>query len=461
MTKMKVMIHVYSTGFIEDGQTLFLSESFMRNRKIPEGRLITLRYGSFIRQVQAFPVRSSGELRIHQQLARDLGLHHGTQLRLKYHPGTLTLRIGPLIGVLVSRIDPDDADKRFGAMTAYCKELTDACRSQGAFVYFFTPGDIEHGKDRIEGWSYNGSWNKAYFPLADVIHNRLTSRKLENKPSVQYFVKEVKSHYDASVFNEKYLSKNEVFQALTRESGLLKYLPESYAFKNYRILKTMCEKYRSVFLKPARGSLGKGIIRIMKQADGSYICHFTNVNGTKREQFASLSQVFCAISGKMKTMRYQIQQGLQLIEIDGRPVDFRVLVQKNRHGRWSVTSIVGRIAGSQQFVSNLARGGSLCTVSEALSKSNLNSHQRGSVYPRLKASALEIAAGIEAQIPYHFGELGIDLAVEPDGSVWLLEVNSKPSKNDNAPLSSQRIRPSVKRVIQYSLHLSGFRGEES
>lgn len=461
MTKMKVMIQVYSTGFIEDSQVLFLSESFLKHWKIPEGRPVTLRYGSFMQQVRLFPVKSSGELRISQQLARYLGLRHGTELRFKYHPGTQTMRIGPLIGVLVSRVDPDDADKRFGAMTAYCRELTNACRSQGAFVYFFTPGDIEQGKEQIEGWSYNGNWNKSHYPLADVIHNRLTSRKLENKPSVQYFVKEVKSQYNASVFNEKYLSKNEVFQALTQESALLQYLPESYAFKNFRMLKSMCDKYQTVFLKPARGSLGKGIIRITKQTDGSYICHFTNVNGAKKQQFTSLSQVFSAISGKMKSMRYQIQQGMQLIEIDGRPVDFRVLVQKNRLGRWSVTSIVARIAASHHFVSNLARGGSLCQVPEALAKSNLNPHQRSSVYPRLKVSALQIAAGIEAQIPYHFGELGIDLAVEPDGSVWLLEVNSKPSKNDNTPLSNQRIRPSVKRVIQYSLHLSGFRGERS
>jgi len=61
--------------------------------------------------------------------------------------------------------------------------------------------------------------------------------------------------------------------------------------------------------------------------------------------------------------------------------------------------------------------------------------------------------------PYYrrrFGELGIDLAIDTSGRVWLLEVNSKPSKNDNTPLSGQGIRPSVRIMLHYARHLAGF-----
>ena len=75
---------------------------------------------------------------------------------------------------------------------------------------------------------------------------------------------------------------------------------------------------------------------------------------------------------------------------------------------------------------------------------------------RLQQAALLIAKGIETHIPAHFGELGIDLAIDASGRVWLLEVNSKPSKNDNTPLNDNKIRPSVRMVIQYSRFLSGF-----
>lgn len=210
-------------------------------------------------------------------------------------------------------------------------------------------------------------------PIADVVNNRLTSRKLENKPSVQHFVKEVKSRYGTVTYNEKFLDKNEVFEALKSESSLRRYLPESHSLKSFAVLKNMCQTYPVIFLKPVRGSLGKGIIRISRQSDGTYMTLSTQLGGVQKQVYSSLTKLFAGLSGKMKTTKYQIQQGLHLMDIGKKPVDFRALVQKNRAGNWKVTSIVARIAGGSHFVSNLARGGSLSTVKEAVNKSLLSS----------------------------------------------------------------------------------------
>jgi glutathione synthase/RimK-type ligase-like ATP-grasp enzyme len=216
----------------------------------------------------------------------------------------------------------------------------------------------------------------------------------------------------------------------------------------------MCSKYATVFLKPVRGSLGKGIIRVSRSEQGGYQALYATAGGTRRQHFPTLLKLFGSISGKMKTVRYQIQQGLQLIDVNGRPVDFRALVQKNENGDWAVTSIVARIAGTHHFVSNLARGGTLSTVREAIAKSNLPA--AGDAPARLHRAALDIAKAIDANIPAHFGELGIDLALDTSSRVWLLEVNSKPSKNDNTPLQDQKIRPSVRNMIRYARHLAEF-----
>jgi hypothetical protein len=69
---------------------------------------------------------------------------------------------------------------------------------------------------------------------------------------------------------------------------------------------------------------------------------------------------------------------------------------------------------------------------------------------------LKIAKGIETQIPGHFAELGIDLAADAFGKVWLLEVNSKPSKEDTTPWNENKIRPSVTKVVRYAQFLAKF-----
>lgn len=453
MTLAKVSIQVASGSM--DENMLMMGDSLIKRLKIPTHQYVVIRFGAFKQQVQIIPAPRLGGIRVSQSTARRMGLVAETQLRLKYKPGSATLSLGPLIGVLVTRDYPSQTDRPFGSITAFCRELVTACQQAGAHVYFFTPQDLKGSISAIQGWIYAGGWRRAVLPAPDIVNNRLTTRKLEDNPSVQHFMREVKSRYQTSIFNEKFLNKTEVFKALSQTPDLLRYLPESHPMRNFQTLKTMCTRYPVVFLKPIRGSLGKGIIRISRQDDKTYACHFATVNGTRKQSYDSLPQLFTALSGKFKSTRYQLQQGLKLLEISQRPVDFRALVQKNIQGKWTITSIVARIAGNHRFVSNLARGGTLCTVREALSKSDLSA-SKVDLQAKLKTAALDIAKGIDSQIPAHFGELGIDLAIDANGRIWLLEVNSKPSKNDNTPLIESKIRPSVRQVVQYARFLSGF-----
>jgi glutathione synthase/RimK-type ligase-like ATP-grasp enzyme len=456
MLKSKVAVQVISTGMLPE-DTLMLGDAYVKQWKIPQGQHILLRFGGFRQHVKVIPVAKYDGMRMSQSLARKMGLISGTSIRLQYKESTAALVLGPLIGVLVSRDYPLQPDKPFGSITMFCRELVEACTAQGAYVYFFTPNQIGASLDYLDGWIYSEGWHKVMLPVPDVINNRLTSRKLENKPSVQHFMKEVKLKHQTTVFNEKFLDKTEVFDALKKDESLVRYLPESHALRNYTTLKSMCTRYNSVFLKPVRGSLGKGIIRVTRLDANNYQAMYATAAGSRKQQFSSLVKLFSTISAKMKTVRYQIQQGLTLIEIQKRPVDFRALVQKNASGKWTITSIVARTAGNHHFVSNLARGGTLSTVGEAVAKSNLNaSVSRQDAAQRLQQAALNIARGVDAQIPAHFGELGIDLAMDTSGRVWLLEVNSKPSKNDNTALNDNKIRPSVRMMIQYSRFLSGF-----
>jgi glutathione synthase/RimK-type ligase-like ATP-grasp enzyme len=406
--------------------------------------------------VKVIPVAKYDGLRISEGLAGQMGIVNGASIRLQYKAGTSTLVLGPLIGILVTRDYPQMPDKPFGSITMFCNELVEACTAQGVYVYFFTPNQIGSSSDSIEGWIFSDGWQKAVMPVPDVVNNRLSSRKLESKPSVQHFMKEVKVQHQTTVFNEKFLDKAEVFDALKKDDSIARYLPESHVLRNLIMLKSMCSRYNNVFLKPVRGSLGKGIIRITRLSADNYQALYATAAGTRRQQFTSLIKFYSTISAKMKTSRYQIQQGLQLIEIQKRPVDFRALVQKDASGKWTVTSIVARTAGNDLFVSNLARGGTLSTVGEAVAKSNLSGISRQDATHRLQQAALNIARSLDTQIPAHFGELGIDLALDTNGRVWLLEVNSKPSKNDNTPLNDKKIRPSVRMMIQYSRFLSGF-----
>lgn len=442
--------------------TILLGEAYARSRKIPQGQHIVLKFGAFRQHVKVIPAARFDGIRISRALADKMGLREENprqlHLRMQYRASTGTLALGPLIAVLVSRDYPHMPERPFGSITMFCKELAEACRLQGAYVYFVTPKDLRGGALEITGWTHSESgWLRNALPLPDIINNRLTSRKLENSPRVQNFIKQARQLNRTYVFNEKFLDKTEVFEALRKDETLHKLLPESHPLRGYATLKAMCAKYPVVFLKPVRGSLGKGIIRVSRAENNGYMAQYAAPTGTRRQLYPSLAKLYAHLSSKVKSVKYQAQQGLQLIEVGKRPVDFRALVQKNGSGEWMITSIVARTAGSQHFVSNLARGGTLSKVSAAVEKSNLaGGTKRLESAKKLRGAALLIARGIEEHIPAHFGELGIDLALDTSGRVWLIEVNSKPSKNDNTPLSEGKIRPSVRMMILYARYLTGF-----
>lgn len=432
---------------------LLLSSALLKKKNIPVNQPILFQFGGYQQTVYAADAGISKGLHLSSVLANQTGLHTGARVRLKYHPSTRTLVVGPLIGVLINSVRQNNENRPFGTVTAFGRELTDAARQFGGLIYFFTPDDIKQDASTVTGWGYHHGWVQHTYPAPDVIYNRLTKRKLENKPSVQQFMKEVKSQYGTITFNERYVNKTEVFDSLRKEASLARYMPESHLFRGFHLLKSMMTRHATVFVKPITGSLGKGIIRIHRGPSGLE-CQFSSISGVKRQLYPSMARVFAAISPRLKKQQYQIQQGIPLLTVNDHPVDFRALVQKNIKGVWILTSIVARIAGTNHFVSNLARGGTLSSVSDALLRSNLNPSQRKAVRGQLRRAAKEIARGIETNIGSHFGELGIDLAVDQRGKVWLIEVNSKPSKNENSALTPGRTRPSVKQFILYCRYLA-------
>jgi len=454
MSKTKVKVMSIPTEAPADSHTLWVSSKLLRKWGLASRQSVNLRFGAFRSYVKIEPVQKPGLVRVSGSLASNMGLGRGAMLRASFRTSSQTISVGPVIGVIMSRASPQDTNRPFGDTTTFCRELVAAAKKEGAFVYFFTPADIGASHSTISGWTYDKGWKRGEFPMPDVLHNRLTSRKYEKMESVQKLFHEAKTRHGTHVFNEKYLDKTEVFAALKQEPSVQKHLPESHAFTGYDVLKAMAARHRILFLKPIRGSLGKGIIRVARTETGVYACHYSEDNGTRRITYPSLAKVYAAVSPRMRRQRFQIQQGLLLASVGGRPIDFRALVQKGSTGQWGVTSIVGRIAGPNHFVSNLAKGGTIASMKDAIQRSDLPIGRRAAAMASLRKAAVDIAKGVDNAIDAHFGELGVDLAVDKAGRVWLLEVNSKPSKNDNTQLTEGKIRPSVKTLVQYARYLA-------
>jgi glutathione synthase/RimK-type ligase-like ATP-grasp enzyme len=395
----------------------------------------------------AFTNKKNNLVRMSSRLASQLKMINQSLIQAQFDSRSLRLRFGPLLGILINAEPQGKQEQLFGLMTRFLEECSAAGQSQGIRVAVFSPEQIDLKSKEIGAWvREKGRWTFARLPLPDVIYNRITSRKLEQQEGIQNKLYLLKTYYHIPIFNEKFLNKYQVYQILIKDERARNMLPETYPFR-ISSFKELLQRYPTVYLKPNNGSLGSGIIKVSR-SDGKWICQSATPSGTLARTTKTLAEMSKLMAQKIGRQSYLVQQGLSLVKYDDRQMDFRVLVQKNRNGDWRVTSSVARIANNQHIVSNLARGGTIRKAADVLKELN---HIPGKPTDSdIKTTALEIAKTFEHLAEGHFAELGIDLALDTKGKIWLIEINSKPSKTDDTVINpTTNTRPSVLRLIDY------------
>jgi glutathione synthase/RimK-type ligase-like ATP-grasp enzyme len=358
-----------------------------------------------------------------------------------YQPDLSILKLGPVIGLLTDFPSNKEEEPHFRSIHAFCEELHQGITETGGFVYVFSYDQfLNRGYCHI-----NGKWCPFEHPLPDVIYNRVHSRKLEHSESFKHFRNRLET-LQIPLFNHRFLSKWEVYNQLFQEKPLSLFLPKTKIFTKEHLYE-LAQEFDTVFIKPVHGSQGRNIIKLKKEADSQFSLQtsIANLSDSSRNQYF-LDQIHQLTKRVLDNRFYIIQQGIELVTYESSAMDFRVLCHKNLTNHWQVTSIVARVAAEDEFVSNLARGGRILKPLNVL-RTCLGHKKSIEVLALMKALALETALTITCSSPGITGELGIDIGVDQEGKLWIIEVNSKPSKNFEDGLG--KIRPSAKALIQF------------
>lgn len=363
------------------------------------------------------------------------------KFQVKYQPECHTLLLGPVIGLLTDFYMNDKEEPDFRSVHTFCEELHQGISESGGFFYVFAYQEFL----RQGYFFHNGSWISAELPLPDVVYNRIHSRRLEQVHSFKKFRSQL-DQLDIPFFNDRFLSKWDVYQQLILENDSQQFIPETRVFSKEG-LADFAQKYETVFIKPVHGSQGRNILKIKKAENGRFTIQtsFKSKAGECMETY-SFEEIHQLIKSIMNNKIYIIQQGIPLLTYDGCTMDFRVLCHKNHINSWIVTSIVARVAAEEEFVSNIARGGKILKPLQALYPV-MGKKKGAAVLKGMKALSTEIASIISKHSKGLTGELGIDMGVDQEGNLWLIEVNSKPSKRFEDPTG--KIRPSAKAIIQF------------
>ncbi|MBP1933629.1 YheC/YheD family protein [Ammoniphilus resinae] len=241
--------------------------------------------------------------------------------------------------------------------------------------------------------------------------------------------------------HRRYISSKWVkHKALMKEPQIQQILPDTARLTKSTFIEWL-NRYPSVFLKPVNGTGGKGIIQVKKKEDG-----YRYKKNRKSRDYSDLPALLKKIKPLIKSEKYLIQQGIDLLKVEGKPVDFRVLLLKPRK-KWKVMGRMGKQAAKKRIVTNHCQGGKPLTLRKALKKAK---GITGQDYKEMKHRVDNTARLTAETLGKRFKglrELGLDLAIDKDLKIWILEANTKPLFNLFRYNPDKSLYPKIRRQI--------------
>ncbi|RKN79162.1 YheC/YheD family protein [Paenibacillus ginsengarvi] len=211
------------------------------------------------------------------------------------------------------------------------------------------------------------------------------------------------------------------YKLLRRSSRLASALPRTSRLTR-RSLNSYLERFGKVIIKPSNSAGGSRVIQISPVGNGRYEVH----DGKRTSTVKGRRAVYAYAQRKTKGGKPIVQRRIALARVNGKPFDVRVMVQKKRKSRWTVTGTLAKIAGPGYIITNTARSnGKVVPVSTAIRRSGLRPGSR--IKGKLKSTAMKAVRQLHKYYP--IDTVGMDMGVDTKGKVWIIEANFKPAKS--------------------------------
>ncbi|MFC5406540.1 YheC/YheD family protein [Cohnella soli] len=230
------------------------------------------------------------------------------------------------------------------------------------------------------------------------------------------------------------------YRIMNGSSSLAVHLPETRLLKPNRLAKLL-PQYKNLVLKPREGRYGRDILFITRQRASTYRIH----NEKKTVAMNDTKQLLKWVGKKTGGRGYIVQRRLQLAQIQQKPFDIRIIVQRRKatSSIWKVTGSYAKVAVRGYLVTNVSSH--IIPVPEALKLARIGDR---SLIRKINQIALLAAERLGERYP-KLRQVGFDIGIDRNRRIWIIEGNYWP---DLLPFRSLKDSSMYRRIRWYQKH---------
>lgn len=296
----------------------------------------------------------------------------------------------------------------------------ETAREYGLTPVFLRLGGIAPAGDRCVAYVFNGiEYVEQQLPLPSVIHNRALYPKLAAQHRLQSL-----NALGITIFNtNNRYGKDFIHRLLWSAPHLRAYLPSAMPLTSGN-LRTMMSRHPDLILKPIRGSVGHGVMRLRYTPSGWELTYASPLGKSKWNTVRlHRGEVPPWIRRIFRHTPYLVQERIPLAEYEQRPIDLRITVQRGHRGDWKVTGRFAKVAAAGSFVCNIAKGGEALPAEQLLAQA-LPEQIVPSALAHVENLALEISRHLGNRLPL-LADLGLDIGLTESGRPYFIECNGR------------------------------------
>ena len=336
------------------------------------------------------------------------------------------------VGILTRRA-PDVQGRPFGPPTGFLEECCEAAATLGLRAVVFDAADVDAAQETVspatvvdDRWVECGpeSWPELIYDRAPVLDPAGApaadrARGLFDRAGIPFI--------NPTSFVRLAVDKLEMHRRL---AGAGFALPHTEILDAHA-LRAFLARYDHVYIKPRAGSLGTGVMEIVRSAGGRQVIRTLDATYETRGAGPAMDRIMALTAeARAEPMGCLVQQGISAEPAGERRFprfDLRLLMQKNGQARWDLTGLAARVGQNSGPTTNLSNG-ARSEEAEPVLDGLYGRPLRKEVLRRAEEASFAACRLLDTELG-PIGEVGLDIVPDEAGLPWIIEINARPGRN--------------------------------